>query len=309
MIAGKQLLKRTFLVSYATDRFERVRQELNESASRFGISHLLSYCEKDLRSSSYYEQNRSILAEVCGAGYWAWKPYFILQAMGHLGEGDILFYCDAGSQFIDSPGPLIDLCSSTAHGMVLFDARPLTNRQFTKRDCFVRMGCDSPMYWNANKVIATILVARKCPAAIQFVQEWLTHCCDRAAITDDPNICGKKDLRGFLQHRWDQAILSVLAAKCSLETFRNPTVWGNFLKLPQFRVAGEQVPSPYNIDPSIRGYSDRPQSNSPYGTLFIVNRQPNMIGKKPLPIGRRAKVLRSLRKAKAWLSGYGLGGR
>lgn len=309
MMVGMQVLKRTFLVSYATDRFERVRQELNESASRWGISHFLSYYEKDLLSSLYYRQNQSILDEVCGAGYWAWKPYFILQAMEQLREGDILFYCDAGSQFIDSPAPLIELCTSVARGMVLFDARPLTNRQFTKRDCFVRMGCDSPMYWNANKVIATILVLRKCPTAIQFVQEWLTYCRDRAAITDDPNICGKKDLRGFLQHRWDQAILSVLAAKYSLETFRNPSVWGNFLKLPQFRVAGEQVLSPYNIGPSIRGYSHRPQSNSPYGTIFVINRQPNMIGKKPLPVGQPSKVLRSLSRAKAWLSGYGLGGR
>ena len=98
------------------------------------------------------------------------------------------------------------------------------------------MGCDGPGYWNANIVIATVIFARKCSGAVAFLNEWLKHCCDRSAVTDDPNVCGLPDLEGYLQHRWDQAILSVLAAKYSVETFRNPTVWGNFLEAP--RVSG-----------------------------------------------------------------------
>jgi hypothetical protein len=282
MICGKELLKRTSLVSYATERFERVRQELNESARRFGISHLLSYRERDLRSSSYYKQNQSILDEVCGAGYWAWKPFFIREAMRQIGDDDLIIYCDAGSIFIESPEPLLELCVKSSTGLVLFDARPLTNRQFTKRDCFVRMGCDGPKYWNANIVIATIIIVRKSSGAVAFINEWLKHCCDRSAITDEPNVCGLPDLEGYAQHRWDQAILSVLAAKYSLETFRNPTVWGNFLKLPECRVEGEKVTSPYDLVPSILGYSSAPQANSPYGTIFEINRLPNYVGKKPL---------------------------
>jgi len=153
------------------------------------------------------------------------------------------------------------------------------------------MDCDAPRYWNANHVIATLLVLRKCDAALGFLQEWLGYCCDRAAVSDDPNICGQKNMGGFLQHRWDQAILSVLAEKHSLETFRNPTVWGNFLKLPEFRTNGEAVPSPYNLVPAIKGYSDHPQANSPYGTLFLINRQPNMVGKKLLVAPRPPKLL------------------
>ncbi len=281
-----------YLVTYATPNFERVRLDLNASAIRFGIVDHFSYTTADLRGSEFYRQNKSILDETCGAGYWAWKPYFILEAMNQLDEGDTLFYCDAGSLFIESPQPLLELCTKSTSGLVLFDARPLTNRQFTKRDCFVRMGCDAPRYWNANKVIATILVMRKCATALGFLQEWMKYCCDRAAITDDPNACGKADLRGFLQHRWDQAILSVLAAKHAMETFRNPTVWGNFLKLPRFRVEGEAVPSPYGLVPKIKGYSKHPQANSPYGTLFLINRQPNMVGKTPLSLPRSPRFLR-----------------
>jgi len=276
-------MSRVILTNYATERFEAVRKELNDSAIKFGITDILSYTESDLHASDYYLQNKSILDEICGAGYWAWKPYFILKALEQLKEGDILFYCDAGSMFVESPAPLIQLATTHPQGLVLFDARPLKNRQFTKRDCFLRTGCDKKEFWDANKVIATILVVRKCSSALTFLNEWLHHCQDRVAITDDPNICGNADLPGYLQHRWDQAILSVLAAKYKIETFRNPTLWGNYLKLPQCRVAGEPVVSPYYLVPEINTYASKPQLNSPYGTIFEINRQPNWVGKPPWP--------------------------
>ena len=96
------------------------------------------------------------------------------------------------------------------------------------------MDCDELHYWDANKVIATLIVIRKCDFSQKLMQEWLSYCQDPQAITDAPNRCGKDDLPGFLQHRHDQAILSVLVAKHGLETYRNPTIWGNFLKLPDF---------------------------------------------------------------------------
>ncbi len=300
-------MPRIYLTSYATERFEAVQRDLNSSAIQWGIPNILTYREADLKASTYYQQNRSILDEVCGAGYWAWKPYFILQALDHLAENDILFYCDSGSMFVDSPEPLIDLCAKHPQGMILFDARPLTNRQFTKRDCFIRLGCDEPLYWDSRKVIATLLVVRKTASTVAFIKEWLSFCEDRAALTDDANICGQPDLPGYLQHRWDQAILSVLAAKHKLETFRNPTFWGNFLKTPPHRVIGEQIVSPYYLPPEIKTYSDTPQENSPYGTIFVINRLPNYVGKTPIVLpeqksrksllGKVLKILKPLRKS------------
>lgn len=277
-------MSRVVLVSYATRRFLDVRQELEASASRFGIGEVRSYTEEDLVGTEFHNQNLSILSERCGAGYWAWKPYFIHRTLAELDDGDVLLYCDAGSLLTASPQPLLDLARRQPQGLVLFDARPLTNRQFTKRDCFVRMGCDSAEYWNANKLIATLLLVRKCEFAVSFVGEWLHHAQDRAALTDDPNVCGLPDLPGFLQHRHDQAILSVLAAKHRVETYRNPALWGNYLKLPAFRVSDESTPSPYGLVSDIKGYAAVPQANSPYGTLFEINRQPNWEGKTPIKL-------------------------
>jgi hypothetical protein len=273
---------RTFLVSYATASFAKVRSDLNKSAIDWGVENIFSFTEADLHRSEFYHRHQPVLDEICGAGYWAWKPYFISEALTVLNDGDILIYADAGCAFLESPQPLISLCANQARGLVLFDARPLSNRQFTKRDCFVRMGCDAAPYWDAPKVIATVLLVRKTTETTAFIAEWLQYCTDRACVSDDANICGLANLDGFLQHRWDQAILSVLAAKHQLETFRNPSEWGNFLKMPSFRRPGERIVSPYAIPPPVNDYWATPQENSSYGTIFAFNRQPNYVGKKML---------------------------
>lgn len=283
---------RTFLVSYATPRFEDVRRELVDSAIKWNVRGIISYDLAWLQQTEFYTENQELLDEICGAGFWAWKPYVILEALKQLEEDDVLFYCDAGTAFIDAPQPLIDICRNSDTGIVLFDARPLVNRQFTKRDCFVRLGCDAPQHWDARKVIATIIVMRRTDFVMQLLREWKHFCQDRRAVSTDNSLCGLPELSGFLQHRWDQAILSVLASKYSIETFRNPTVWGNFLKLPPFRVDGERVESPYGLVPEITTYAESPQGNSPYGTVFEINRLPNMVGKPPmvLPVGNGARA-------------------
>jgi len=281
------------LASYATGKFLPLQKELHESASRQGITQHFAYNRDDLTQTAYYKANRSILDEPCGAGFWAWKPFFILETLAQLKEDDVLFYCDAGSLFLQDPTPLTEICQRHPQGLVLFDARPLTNRAFTKRDCFVRLGCDAPEFWDSTKVIATLLVVRKGAASLAFLAEWLHHCQDRAAITDDPSTSGLRELKGYRQHRWDQSILSVLAAKHQLETFRSPTKWGNFLKLPAFREAGEEIVSPYDLPPKITAYADQPQANSPYGTIFLINRLPNFDHKKPYqpePLRMRIKA-------------------
>jgi len=221
-------MPRVALVSYATENFKAVREDLNESALQFGISDIFSYDQNDLHRSTYYERNKVILDEICGAGYWAWKPHFILEALNRLEEGDILFYCDAGSLFVKSPAPLIELCHKIPLGLMLFDAQPLLNRQFTKRDCFVRMGCDEAIYWNATEVIATILVLRKCAFLINFLKEWLHYCQDRAAISDDPNISGKSDLPGIPSTSVGPGYPFCLGRKAQYRYLSQPNSLGKF---------------------------------------------------------------------------------
>jgi hypothetical protein len=56
---------------------------------------------------------------------------------------------------------------------------------------------------------------------------WLTYCKDERIITDIPNTCGYGNYPGFIEHRHDQSILSILVASQKIEVFRDPTHYGN----------------------------------------------------------------------------------
>ena len=187
--------------------------------------------------------------------------------------------CDAGSYFLESPEPLIDICDSNESGMMIFENFPLKNRQFCKRDSFVNLDCDEEYFWNAVHCVAGVNLFKKTPYVTSFVKEWLESCQNIHSLTDLANKCGLPNLEGFIAHRHDQSVLSILVAKYKLETYRYPTVWGNFVKLPEFRAAGEQIMYPYGLQDIQGRYSDCPKANSPYGTIFQVNREP--MGKLP----------------------------
>jgi FkbM family methyltransferase len=138
---------------------------------------------------------------------------------------------------------------------------------------FVNLGCDAEPYWNAVHCVAGVNLFRKGPYATRFVEAWLEACLNPYSLTDLPNRCGLPDLEGFVTHRHDQAVLSVLVAKYTLETYRYPTKWGNFVKMPAYRVPGEEVVYPYHLKDIGGQYSPTPKLNSPYGTIFQVNRE------------------------------------
>lgn len=60
-----------------------------------------------------------------------------------------------------------------------------------------------------------------------FVGEWLTYSQDSRAITDDKNVLGSANYKGFHDHRHDQSILSLLAKKWKLKVYTDPSQWGS----------------------------------------------------------------------------------
>jgi hypothetical protein len=253
----------THLVSFATPDFAVSLRELSRTARRFGIRHVRAWSQERLRRTPFHRQHRSVLDQPRGAGYWLWKPYIIGQALDDAAAGDIVAYSDSGISVIAPLQPLFDL-SRRAGGILLFRGTGEC-RQWTKRDCFVFTGCDEPRYHNAPMASASCLLLVKSNRSRDFVAEWLESCADPRVLTDSDNNCGLANLPGFVDHRHDQAVLSLLAARHGLELFRSPTQFGNHGKPPAFRQPGEWLLHPYD-DPVI-------YTNSPYGTLLFHHRK------------------------------------
>lgn len=45
------------------------------------VDKVVAWNEKQLRKTSFYKENRSVLNQKQGAGYWLWRPYVILNEL------------------------------------------------------------------------------------------------------------------------------------------------------------------------------------------------------------------------------------
>ncbi|HIJ91444.1 MAG: glycosyltransferase [Desulfobulbaceae bacterium] len=259
-----------YLVNFATQNFYKAQKKLAKSALRFGVDQCISYNKSLLTKTEFYKQHRSILDQERGAGYWLWKPFIILETLRAAEDDDIVIYSDSGAEIIAPLDPLVNLCQQHG-GILLFNVHipngKHTNIMWTKRDCFVLMDADEPRFHNAEQVAGSPQLYQKTPRSLGFLEEWLNYCTDERILTDIQNCCGLDNYAEFKDHRHDQSVLSLLAVRHGLETFRDPSQFGNHLKLPPYRNKGELATG--------LTYSPTPFTNSPYDTLFHLHRERN----------------------------------
>lgn len=190
-----------------------------------GFDQVICYTPKDI-DSAFWKQNKKILTQKRGAGYWLWKPYFILNALDQLHWGDYLFYCDAGAHFIASINPLINICEQSNQDLIVFELE-LLEREWTKRDTLVLMNADEGFIVNTPQRIGGYHLWKKTSFSIALLQEWLHYAQDERIITDLPNQLGQPNYPEFIEHRHDQSVLSLLTKKHKIPAHRNPSQWGN----------------------------------------------------------------------------------
>lgn len=176
--------------------------------------------------SDFYRKNSGILNEKRGVGYWLWKPYFINKILGFMGKDDILFYADSGSAFVRRMEPVFESVMSDPKGTVAFRlAGGHIEKQYTKRDVFKHMNLQASEYTDTPQRMASFICVRGTDYAKALAKEYLELCCDPHLITDTPNKDGWIE-PGFVDHRHDQSIWSLLTKKHEVVILPDPTQWG-----------------------------------------------------------------------------------
>jgi hypothetical protein len=216
------------LISFSTKEYKASQKLLFETAGKFGIDRCISYSKRDLHKTDFYKKNKYILDQQQGAGYWLWKPYFILETLKTLNPDDILFYCDSGIEIISDLHELFIICET--HQGLVFTRLFCKIKDWTKRDCFVLMNMDLPEIQMAFMVNAGFCFFMNNSKNISFITKWLDFAQNKRIITDLPNSCGLDNYLGFNAHRHDQSILSILVAKNNLEVYRDPSQYGNEMR-------------------------------------------------------------------------------
>ena len=63
------------------DLIERQRRLADSANSNANVDEVISWTRTQLLNSDFYLQNKRILDQPRGAGFWSWKPYIILQTL------------------------------------------------------------------------------------------------------------------------------------------------------------------------------------------------------------------------------------
>jgi hypothetical protein len=67
-------------------------------------------------------------------------------------------YCDSASHFISSATPLLELSETFEQDVIAFELG-LIEKEWTKRDAFAMMNCDSKSYTDTTQRLASFIVA------------------------------------------------------------------------------------------------------------------------------------------------------
>lgn len=202
-------------ISYGNERYKSSLQFLQKSALEVAkVDEFYAYGPNNI-DKEFKEKNKDILSRPRGNGYWLWKPYFLLKTLKEkLEDGDYLIYSDAGILFTDKAQLIVDFLNERKAEMYLHRL-PHLEKYYTKRDAFILMGVDSPFYSETGQFNAAFQIYKKSKFTEIFLEEYLYYAIDKRIITDDQNTLGKPNYEGFIDHRHDQSILSLLTKKYS----------------------------------------------------------------------------------------------
>ena len=196
-------------------------QRLNTFTAKY-IAHfdkIFDFHPNDI-NDSFRQEHESIFRFKRGNGLWLWKPYFINQIINRINDGDILFYCDAGCFFIREPKYIYD--SLSEESPVFVCDIPLIEANWTKKECFDKLGCNEEKYKKTNQIIATFFALYVCPKSKKIIAEWLEKCCDFELLSPvEISEEFGEDKDRFISHREDQSIFSLICKKYSIQPHKD----------------------------------------------------------------------------------------
>ena len=130
------------------------------------------------------------------------------------------------NKFISDLSILPEIIQKSRQDIIPFELKK-TEKHYTKRDAFVLMNCDTKKYTEYVQRVGGYILCKNTSFTRSFFAEFEEWARDDRIITDIPNQCGYPNYDGFVAHRHDQSIYSLLTKKYNLDGFRDPSQFGN----------------------------------------------------------------------------------
>jgi len=220
---------RLTLVSFADSRMKRALKTLRGQAENLGVfSGIHTLTERDLDSDFLREHGRRLNRETPGYGYWLWKPQVIRQVLRTLDDGEVLLYLDAGCRLnAGGKARFLEYVNDVekSESGILASQLGFVEKFWTKPEVFRFFGVEGASHiTDTGQMQGGIVFLRAQESTREFVDTWLdTMTADEFLINNAPS---RLDLpAGFVKHRHDQSVFSVMAKIHGASAFSADEVW------------------------------------------------------------------------------------
>lgn len=209
-------------LSYGNYRMRKTQQLNGKKIAATGFFDkliLTSFGDLDKEFVNKYKQ---ILKYRRLGGYAVWKPYIIKKTLLTLKKDDVLCYVDADFYFTNPIDPVIETMLSWKQPIMPFNYKyGPSEKYWTKRDAFIIMGLDGSQFTDTPQIVSGISLWQAGSAfALKFLDEWMNYAGDKGLITDVPSRA--RNYPGFVEHRHDQSLFSLLCKKYDLKPLPFP---------------------------------------------------------------------------------------
>ena len=206
-------------------------------------TRIIGASEYDLDPEFRKHFEKHLVPEAKGFGYFVWKPQIVLQTLNQMNDGDILHWVDAGNHMnprgIWRLEEYFALAQSSPTGILGFEHRPPEGKlqfdghqlfdgaiyKYTKGDLIDRLHVrNNKDLLSRQHLSGNTFFIRKCEKAVAFVNEWLSLPYENFSLIDDtPSV--SPNIEGFIVHRHDQSIFSLLGNLRGITTISDCECW------------------------------------------------------------------------------------
>lgn len=204
--------------------YEAEADRLIKSAEPYGFE-CRKFGNEFFFSRPYYKTHKSVMDKVSFG--FTYKAIELQETMeNEMSFGDIAIVVDS-NHLVINPDPVIGIinqydCWIYDHIWVRYP-----NRDWTRRDTFVNMGCDEPQYWASLQMHCNLIGFKKTPKTVDFVREYFEDCLTYNIMFGENKY---PNFDSFRVHRHDQSIFSILRQKYRLPYLnRTNTMWAEDL--------------------------------------------------------------------------------
>ena len=236
--------QRKFFLSFGDSRMHRSARRLRAQANKMQYyDEVKIYDERALNNQFYNRFKSKLVLGSRGFGYWCWKPQIILQLLNEMKENDLLQYSDIGCHLnpngIDRLNYYFNMTDVSKTAVfafksvapkypLVYDQRKLLDLveyKWTKGDLFDYFNIrNNTNITHTQSYGATNLFLKKCTKSINFIQEWLEVIYSNFSLIDNSQ-SNSPNFPGFVEHRHDQSILSILCKKYNVSFASSYEYW------------------------------------------------------------------------------------